>query len=156
MSHVEKKLQELGFTIPLPPAPVAAYVPGVRVGDYVYTSGQIPLVNGEMAFQGKVGEARTLEDGYAAARICVLNCLGVIKSLIGDLDNIEQVVKVVGFVNSADGFNMQPKVINGASELLGQILGDQGKHARSAVGVNELPLDATCEVEMIVKVKAGV
>lgn len=153
MSQVEKKLQELGLTVPEAPAPVAAYVPGVKVGGYVYTSGQIPLVNGQMAYQGKVGDTKTLEDGYAAAQVCVLNCLGVVKSLIGDLDKIEQVVKVVGFVNSAAGFNMQPKVINGASELLGQILGDQGKHARSAVGVNELPLDATCEVELIVKVR---
>lgn len=153
MSKVEKKLQELGLTVPTPPAPVAAYVPGVKSGEYVYTSGQIPLVNGEMAYQGKVGAERTLEEGYEAARICALNCLGVIKSLIGDLDKVEQVVKVVGFVNSAAGFNMQPKVINGASELLGQAFGEQGKHARSAVGVNELPLGATCEVEMIVKVR---
>lgn len=153
MSQVEKKLQEMGFSVPQAPAPVAAYVPGVKIDGYVYTSGQIPLVNGELAFKGKVGAEKTLEDGYAAAQICALNCLGVIKSLIGDLDKIEQVVKVVGFVNSAAGFNMQPKVINGASELLGSALGEKGKHARSAVGVNELPLDATCEVELVVKVR---
>lgn len=153
MSHVEAKLKELGLEVPEAPKPVAAYVPGVRSGDYIYTSGQIPLVKGELKFTGKVGADKTPEEGYEAAKVCALNCLGVIKSLIGDLDKIEQVVKVVGFVNSASGFNMQPKVINGASELFGVVFGEKGAHARSAVGVNELPLDATCEVEVIVKVR---
>lgn len=152
MSQVEKKLQEMGLQVPEPPKPVAAYVPGVKSGEYIYTSGQIPVVAGELKYKGKVGADKTPEEGYEAAKVCALNCLGVIKSIIGDLDRIEQVVKVVGFVNSAPGFNMQPKVINGASELLGAVLGDKGVHARSAVGVNELPLDATCEVEMIVRV----
>ena len=142
MSLVEKKAHELGLTIPAAPRPVAAYVPGVQAGDFIYTSGQLPMVNGELAYKGKVGAALSPETGYEAARVCALNCLGVIKSMIGDLDKIEQVVKVVGFVNSAPGFNMQPKVINGASELLGALLGGKGAHARSAVGVNELPLDA--------------
>lgn len=153
MSQVEKRMQELGLSVPQAPTPVAAYVPGVKIGEYIYTSGQIPLVNGELAYKGKVGAEKTLDEGYAAAKICALNCLGVIKGLIGDLDKVEQIVKVVGFVNSAPGFNLQPRVINGASELLGEIFGEKGKHARSAVGVNELPLDATCEVEMIVKVR---
>ncbi|MBZ4654457.1 MAG: endoribonuclease family protein [Peptococcaceae bacterium] len=153
MSMVEKKLAEMGLSIPEAPKPVAAYVPAVKTGEYIYTSGQIPLVNGELKFKGKIGAEMTLEQGYEAAKVCALNCLSVIKGLIGDLDKIEQVVKVVGFVNSAPGFNMQPKVINGASELLGAVLGEKGFHARSAVGVNELPLDATVEVEMIVKVK---
>ncbi len=153
MSMVEKKLAEMGLSIPEAPKPVAAYVPAVKTGDFIYTSGQIPLVNGELKFKGKVGAEMTLEQGYEAAKVCALNCLSVIKGLIGDLDKIEQVVKVVGFVNSAAGFNMQPKVINGASELLGAVLGEKGVHARSAVGVNELPLDATVEVEMVVKVK---
>ncbi|QNB46573.1 RidA family protein [Thermanaerosceptrum fracticalcis] len=153
MSMVEKKLAEMGLSIPEAPKPVAAYVPAVKTGEYIYTSGQIPLVNGELKFKGKVGAEMTLEQGYEAAKVCALNCLSVIKGLIGDLDKIEQVVKVVGFVNSAPGFNMQPKVVNGASELLGAVMGEKGFHARSAVGVNELPLDATVEVEMIVKVK---
>ncbi len=151
---IETKLKEMGLELPAAPKPVAAYVPAVKVGDYVYTSGQIPFVNGELKFKGKVGKDVTEAQGYEAAKVCVLNCLSVIKAQIGSLDNIEQVVKVVGFVNSADGFDMQPKVINGASELLGTLFGEKGQHARSAVGVNELPLNAACEVEMIVKVKA--
>lgn len=153
MSKIEAKIKELGLEVPEAPKPVAAYVPGVRSQEYIYTSGQIPLVKGELKYTGKVGADKTIEEGYEAAKVCALNCLGVIKGLIGDLDKIEQVVKVVGFVNSASGFNMQPKVINGASELLGAIFGEKGAHARSAVGVNELPLDATCEVEVIVRVR---
>lgn len=153
MSVVEKKVQEMGLSIPEAPKPVAAYVPGVKVGDYIYTSGQIPLVAGALKYKGKVGAEVSEADGYEAAKVCVLNCLGVIKSLVGDLDKVEKVVKVVGFVNSAPGFDMQPKVINGASELLGEVFGDKGAHARSAVGVSELPLGATCEVELIVKVR---
>lgn len=153
MSNVEKKVQEMGLSIPEAPKPVAAYIPGIKVGEFVYTAGQIPLANGELKYKGKVGAEVSVEDAYEAAKVCALNCLGVVKSIIGDLDKVEQIVKVVGFVNSADGFNMQPKVINGASELFGEIFGEKGAHARSAVGVNELPLDATCEVEIIVKVK---
>ncbi len=153
MSVVEKKVQEMGLSIPEAPKPVAAYVPGVKVGNYVYTSGQIPLVNGELKYKGKAGGEVSEADAYEAAKVCALNCLGVVKSLIGDLDKVEKVAKVVGFVNSAAGFDMQPKVINGASELLGELFGDKGAHARSAVGVSELPLGATCEVELIVKVR---
>lgn len=151
---IEAKLKEMGLALPAAPKPVAAYVPAVKAGDYVYTSGQIPFVNGELVFKGKVGKEINESQGYEAAKVCALNCLSVIKAQVGSLDNIEQVVKVVGFVNSADGFNMQPKVINGASELLGALFGEKGQHARSAVGVNELPLGAACEVEMVVKVKA--
>jgi enamine deaminase RidA (YjgF/YER057c/UK114 family) len=149
----EKKVQELGLTLPEAPKPVAAYVPGVKIDKYIYTSGQIPFVNGELKYKGKAGKEVSVEDAYEAAKVCALNCLGVIKSLAGSLDNVEKVVKVVGFVNSADGFDQQPKVINGASELIGQIFGEAGSHARSAVGVSELPLGSTCEVEIIVKVK---
>lgn len=149
----EKKLQELGIIVPEPPKPVAAYVPGVKVDKYIYTAGQIPFVNGELKYKGKVGKDVSVEDAYEAAKICALNCLGIVKSLAGNLDNVEKIVKVVGYVNSAEGFNQQPKVINGASELLGQIFGEAGAHARSAVGVSELPMDATCEVELIVKLK---
>ncbi|NLC37886.1 MAG: RidA family protein, partial [Clostridia bacterium] len=133
--------------------PVAVYAPGVQVGNFIYTSGQIPLVNGELKFKGKVGKELTMEEGYEAAKICALNCLGVAKSLLGSLDKIERIVKVTGFVNSAPGFTSQPKVIDGASELLGEIFGEKGRHARSAVGVAELPVDAAVEVEMIIQVK---
>ncbi len=151
---VEEKIKAMGLTLPEPPKPVAAYVPAVATSDgYVYTAGQIPFVNGELAYKGKVGKDLDEAQGYKAAQICVLNCLGAVKAAIGELDRIEQVVKVVGFVASAPGFNGQPKVINGASELLGQVFGDRGAHARSAVGVAELPLDAACEVELIIKLK---
>ncbi len=150
---VESKLKEMGLTLPEAPKPVAAYVPAVKSGPFVYTAGQIPLAAGELKYKGKVGGDVDEATGYEAARMCALNCLSVIKGQIGSLDDIEQVVKVTGFVASAPGFNGQPKVINGASELLGQLFGERGQHARSAVGVNELPLDATCEVELIVKVK---
>jgi enamine deaminase RidA (YjgF/YER057c/UK114 family) len=150
---VEEKLAAKGLALPAAPKPVAAYVPAVAVDGYVYTAGQIPLVNGELKFKGKVGKDLDEAQGYEAAKACALNCLSVIKAQIGSLDKIVQVVKVVGFVSSAPGFNMQPKVVNGASELLGELFGEAGKHARSAVGVSELPLDAACEVEMIVKIK---
>jgi enamine deaminase RidA (YjgF/YER057c/UK114 family) len=150
---IESKLQQLGLTLPVAPKPVAAYVPAVLSDKYVYTSGQIPFVNGELKFKGKVGQDLDEAQGYEAAKICALNCLSVIKAVAGSLDNIERVVKVTGFVNSAPGFSLQPKVINGASELLGQVFGAAGEHARSAVGVSELPLAAACEVEMIVKLK---
>ncbi len=150
---VEEKLKQLGIELPETPTPLAAYVPAVKAGDFAYTSGQIPLVKGELKFKGKVGAELTEEEGYQAARICAINCLSALKGAIGDLDKIERIVKVVGFVNSAPGFKMQPKVINGASELLGEVFGDAGKHARSAVGVNELPIDSAVEVEVIVKLK---
>jgi len=149
----ETKLKELGITVPDAPKPVAAYVPAVKEGNYVYTSGQIPFVAGELKFKGKLGKDLTVEQGYDAAKTCAINCLAAIKSVIGSLDNIEQVIKIVGFVSSAANFVDQPKVINGASELVGSIFGKAGEHARSAVGVAELPLDAAVEVEMIVKVK---
>lgn len=155
MSDLGKKLKELGLSIPEAPKPVAAYVPGVKIGDYIYTSGQIPLVNGEVKYKGKVGLDVSVEKAYEAAKICALNCLGVVKSLVGNLDEVEQIVKVVGYVNSAPDFTAQPQVINGASELLGTLFGEKGAHARSAVGVSSLPLDSTCEVEIIVKLKSN-
>jgi len=153
MGLIEERVKNLGLEIPEAPQPVAAYIPAVKVDNYVYTSGQIPFVNGELKYIGKVGKDVSEQEGYEAAKICALNCLSVIKGVIGSLDNIEQVVKVSGFVASAENFNMQPKVINGASELIGEIFGERGQHARAAVGVNELPLNATCEVEMIVKIR---
>ncbi len=150
---VGDKLKELGFELPEVAKPVAAYVPAVKVDNYVYTSGQIPLVKGELKFKGKVGKDITPEQAYEAAQVCCLNCLAAIKAEIGCLDKIERIVKVTGFVNSADGFSGQPKVINGASEMLGKLFAEAGQHSRSAVGVSELPIDAAVEVEMIVKVK---
>lgn len=149
---VEQKLQELGLLLPEIAKPVAAYVPAVRAGNMVYTSGQIPLVKGEVKYKGKLGREFSVADGFEAAKICALNCLAAAKSLIGDLDRIEKVVKVVGFVNSEAGFTDQPKVINGASELLANIFGAVGEHARSAVGVAELPLGVAVEIEMIFQI----
>ena len=153
MSRIEEKLKEMGIVIPEAAKPVAAYVPGVLENGYVYTSGQLPSVSGVIR-KGKLGDTLTIEEGYEAAKICAINCLAVVKSLVGDLDKVERIVKVVGFVNSTPDCESQPKVINGASELLGKIFDEAGTHARSAVGVASLPLGACCEVEMIVKVKA--
>ncbi|HKI77611.1 MAG TPA: RidA family protein [Ignavibacteriaceae bacterium] len=150
---IEEKIKELGLEVPEAAKPLAAYIPAIRMDNLVMTSGQLPTVKGELKFKGKVGKDITEEEGKQAAEICALNCLGAIKRVIGDLDKIEQIVKLTAFVNSADGFTAQPKVANGASELLGKIFGDNGKHARSAVGVNELPIDAPVEIEMIVKLK---
>jgi enamine deaminase RidA (YjgF/YER057c/UK114 family) len=149
----EDKVKELGLTVPDVAKPVAVYVPAVRCGDHVYTSGQIPLVKGEVKYIGKLGRELSIEDGYEAAKICALNCLAAVKSVAGSLDNIEKVIKVVGFVNSAEGFTDQPKVVNGASELIGTVFGPAGEHARSAVGVAQLPLGVAVEIEIIVKLK---
>ncbi|WP_278314373.1 RidA family protein [Lolliginicoccus levis] len=146
------RLKELGLALPPVVPPVAAYVPALRAGDFVYTSGQLPLVAGELQAAGKVGAEVTPEQAQGMARICGLNALAAIDALVG-IDAVEQVVKVVGFVASAPGFNGQPQVINGASELFGEVFGDAGKHARSAVGVAELPLNAAVEVEVIVRVR---
>ncbi len=145
------RLEELGLTLPPVVAPVAAYVPAVRTGNLVYTSGQLPMVDGELPAQGKVGGAVSAEDARELARRCALNALAAVDALVG-LDSVTRVVKVVGFVASAPGFNGQPGVVNGASQLLGDVFGDAGAHARSAVGVSELPLDAPVEVELIVEV----
>lgn len=155
MSKVEEKLAELGLTLPDVVPPVAAYVPAVQSGEHVLTSGQLPMVAGKLQHTGKVGAEVTAEQAKQLAQICALNALAAVKSLIGDLDRIEQVVKVVGFVASAPDFTGQPGVINGASELLGEVLGAAGVHARSAVGVAVLPLDAPVEVEIQVRVRAA-
>jgi enamine deaminase RidA (YjgF/YER057c/UK114 family) len=152
MSAVEDKLADLGLSLPGVAAPLAAYVPAVRTGAYVYTSGQLPLVDGKLPLTGKVGAEVTPDEAKDLARTSALNALAAVKSVIGDLDRIVRVVKVVGFVASAPDFTGQPGVINGASELLGVALGDKGIHARSAVGVAVLPLDAPVEVEIQVEV----
>ena len=148
------RLTELGIELPDVVAPLAAYVPAVRTGNLVYTSGQLPMTAGELPHTGKLGAQVSPEQGHALARICALNALAAVDALVG-LDAVARVVKVVGFVASAPNFNGQPAVVNGASELLGEVFGDAGKHARSAVGVSELPLDAPVEVELIVELKAA-
>jgi enamine deaminase RidA (YjgF/YER057c/UK114 family) len=145
------RLAELGVELPPVAAPVAAYVPAVRSGNHVYTSGQLPFVAGALAATGKVGGDVSPEEAKAHARTCALNALAAIDDLVG-IDKVVRVVKLTGFVASAEGFTGQPAVVNGASELLGEVFGDAGKHARAAVGVAELPLGAPVEVDLIVEI----
>ncbi len=149
----DKKAEELGVTIPEPVKPLASYIPAKVVEKYVYTSGQVPIVAGKLLYTGKVGAEVTLEEAQKAAEASIINCLGAVKAITGSLDAIEEIVKLTAFVNCPADFTDQPKVANGASDLLGKIFGDAGKHARSAVGVNVLPLNAPVEIEMIVKLK---
>jgi enamine deaminase RidA (YjgF/YER057c/UK114 family) len=155
MAEVESKLAELGLRLPNVVPPLASYVPAVASGEYVFTSGQLPMVDGKLGVTGKVGAEVTPEDAKALARICALNALAAVKSVIGDLDRIERVVKVVGFVASAPDFTGQPGVVNGASELLGEVLGDADRAAGVHPGVAVLPLDAPVEVEIQVRVSAA-
>ncbi|HET6729369.1 MAG TPA: RidA family protein [Jiangellaceae bacterium] len=148
----EERLAALGLVVPDVVLPVAAYVPAVRTGSYVYTAGQLPMRDGELMRTGKVGSEVGVDEANECARQCALNALAAVRSQVGDLSAVTRVVKVVGFVASAPGFTAQPQVVNGASELLGQVFGDSGQHARSAVGVAVLPLDAPVEIEMIVEV----
>ncbi|MGE5577896.1 MAG: RidA family protein [Syntrophothermus sp.] len=150
---IEARLAELKIVVPTPARPVGAYVPALVAGDLAFTSGQLPVVDGVLKFKGKLGREISLEDGYQAARLCAINCLGALASAVGNLDWVEQIVKVTGFVASAEGFTDQPKVVNGASELLEAIFGEKGKHARSAVGVAELPLGAPVEIEVVARFK---
>lgn len=152
MTQWEKNLAELGITLPPVAVPVAAYIPAIRSGSLVYTSGQLPFVNGQLSAVGKVGAEVSIEEAKEAARLCALNALAAVHDLVG-LDAVVRIVKVVGFVASAPGFGDQPVVINGASEFLGQVFGDAGKHARSAVGVSELPRNTPVEVELIAEVR---
>ncbi len=149
----EEKLKELGFELPEVAKPLAAYIPAKKVGNLVMTSGQVPVVKGEIKYVGKIGKDLTEEEGQKAAQICALNCLAAVKNIIVTIDNIEEILKLTVFVNSANGFTAQPKVANGASELISKIFGEKGLHVRSAVGVSELPLNAAVEIEMVVRVK---
>lgn len=151
MSAAER-LAALGLTLPPVTTPVAAYVPAVRTGGYVYVSGQLPVVDGKLAATGKVGGQVSAADAAGMARTCALNALAAAAAAAGGLTAIRRIVKVTGFVASAPGFTGQPQVINGASELLIEVFGEDGKHARSAIGVAELPLDAPVEVELIAEV----
>ena len=150
---VETRLAELGLTLPPVATPVAAYVPAILQGELVHTSGQLPFQGGQLAATGKVGAEVDPAQAAELAALCAVNALAAVKSVIGDLDRVEQVVKVVGFVASDPSFTGQPQVINGASELLGQVFGEAGAHARSAVGVAVLPMDAPVEVEITVRVR---
>jgi enamine deaminase RidA (YjgF/YER057c/UK114 family) len=151
---IQAKLAELGLTLPPAAAPVAAYVPAVRTGNLVFTAGQLPLVDGKIEFVGKVGSDVTPEQAKDMAQVCALNALAAI-SLVADIDQIEKIVRVGGFVNGIPGFVAIPAVINGASELLIKLFGEvNGKHARTAIGVAELPLNAPVEVEMVVQLKS--
>jgi enamine deaminase RidA (YjgF/YER057c/UK114 family) len=151
---IQAKLAELGLTLPPAAAPVAAYVPAVRTGNLVFTAGQLPLVDGKIPFVGKVGSDVTPEQAKDMAQVCALNALAAI-SLVADIDQIERIVRVGGFVNGIPGFVAIPAVINGASELLIKLFGEvNGKHARTAIGVAELPLNAPVEVEMVVQLKS--
>ena len=152
MATPEERLAELGLAVPEVAAPVAAYVPAVRSGNHVFTSGQLPMREGQLLRTGKVGGDVTVEQAVECARQCGLNALAAIRAEVGELSAIKRVVKVVAFVSSTPDFTGQPQVANGVSELLGEIFGDAGRHARSAVGVPVLPLDAPVEVELLVEV----
>ncbi len=150
----EEKIKKMGITIPEVVKPLAAYIPAMLVGNLVMTSGQVPISDGKVKYVGKVGNDLSEDEGKDAAKLCALNCLSAIKSVIGNLDKIKRVVKLTVFVSSAEGFTSQPKVANGASEFIGEIFGDAGKHVRSAVGVSELPLNSAVEIEMIVEIQS--
>jgi enamine deaminase RidA (YjgF/YER057c/UK114 family) len=153
MSRIELKLKELGILLPEAPKPVAAYIPAKQSGKLVFTAGQLPMVQGELILKGLLGQDVEIEEANKAARICTLNALAAIKGVIGDLDRIKQIVRVVGYVASIPTFTQQPAVVNGASELLLEIFGENGKHARSAVGMAVLPLNASVEIELTAEVE---
>lgn len=151
---VENRLAALGITLPLPPKPVATYVPAVQAGDLLFLSGVLPFQDGKLALEGKLGRELTVEQGYESARIALLNALAIVRSHLGTLDLVTQVVRLVGHVASAEGFVQQPAVINGASDLLVQLFGEAGRHARVAVGAVQLPLNAPVELELILQVSS--
>ncbi len=152
MSKVEEKILELGLELPKISTPIASYIPAKKVGNLVFTSGQLPMVNGELTNTGFLGKEVSIEDANRAAQVCTLNALAAVKGLIGDLDLIKSIIRVVGYVASTPEFTKQPAVVNGASDLLLQIFGDEGKHARSAIGVSALPLNAPVEIELTVEI----
>jgi enamine deaminase RidA (YjgF/YER057c/UK114 family) len=153
MSTIEARLRELGLELPPVPVPVAEYVPAKRVGDLVYVSGQGPIRDDKPVYVGRVGAEVSLEEAYKAAQLCALNCLAAVKSVVGSLDVVEEIVQVRGFVNSAPDFYAQPKVVNGASELLVKIFGERGRHVRVAIGTSNLPDNIPIEIEMVLRIK---
>lgn len=151
--HIEEKLAELGLSLPVPPTPVASYVPSVLIGELLFLSGTTCYLDGEVMFTGRVGDDVSLEQGYQAARQTALNLLSVIKASTENLDRVKRLVKLNGYVNSAPGFFRQPEVINGASDLFEQLFGEAGKHARTAIGVSNLPGNIPVEIELIVQLR---
>ncbi|MBM7691745.1 enamine deaminase RidA (YjgF/YER057c/UK114 family) [Peribacillus deserti] len=154
MSKIEDRLQELGIDLPEPGEPKFSYIPCNQTGNLLYLSGQDCRINGELMYKGKLGKELTIEQGQEAARQTIINCLAVLQSYLGDLDRVVKVVKLLGFVNSATGFADQPYVMNGASNLLVDVFGESGKHARSAIGTSELPFDTPVEIELIVEIQS--
>jgi enamine deaminase RidA (YjgF/YER057c/UK114 family) len=152
---VGDRLKELGYELPSVPNPAGSYVPATSTGSLLFTAGQLPLKEGQLRYTGKVDKDVSVEEAKVAARLCALNALAAVEAEAGSLENVRRVVKVTGYVASAVGFNRQPEVINGASDFLGEVFGDRGTHARSAVGVAELPLDAPVEVELIVELRVS-
>src|SRR4051812_11278131 len=148
---VEDRLRTLGYELPAVPRPAGSYVPATRTGSLLFTAGQVPFKEGQLPYTGKVGQDVSVEEAKEAARLCALNALAAIKTEVGSLESVNRIVKITGYVASAPGFNDQPAVMNGASDLIGELFGEKGLHARSAVGVAELPLNAPVEVEFIVE-----
>jgi enamine deaminase RidA (YjgF/YER057c/UK114 family) len=153
LNQIEQNIKNLGFSLPDAPKPVAAYIPAKQTGNLVFTAGQLPMVNGELISKGLLGQDVEIDEANKAARICTLNALAAIKGVIGDLDRIKQIVRVVGYVASVPTFTQQPAVVNGASEFLLELFGEKGKHARSAVGMAVLPLNASVEIELTVEIE---
>lgn len=153
--NAELRLAELGLKLPDPPQPIGSYVPAQAAGDLLFLSGTTCYVDGELLHKGRLGADLTVEQGYAAARQTALNLLGIIKSIVGDLDRVERVVKLNGYVNSALDFDRQPEVINGASDLLVSVLGERGRHARTSIGVSDLPGHIPVEIELVIQVRAA-
>ena len=150
---VEERLRELGIVLPRANPPAAVYCPGVRTGQLVFTAGQTPKIDGKLQYTGKLGQDLSVEEGQAAARLCILSCLAILKDTVGSLDRVERIVKLTGFVNAVPSFTQHSQVIDGASQLLYDIFGSSGSHARSAVGCTSLPGNACCEIEMIAALK---
>jgi len=151
---IENKMKEIGLILPEVPKPIAEYIPAKKMDNLVFTSGQGPIKDGKFVYVGKVGGEVSMEEGYECAKMCALNCLAAIKSVIGSLDEIDEVIKIKGYVNSTPDFYRQPEVVNGASELIVKIFGEKGKHTRSALGTSVLPGNIPVELEMIVSIKS--
>ena len=149
----EEKIRELGLELPTPPQPAGSYTRAVRTGNLIFVAGQLPLKEGKMEFSGKIGKNLSAEEGYEASKLCALNALSILKAEVETLENIVRLVRLTGFVCSAEGFTDQPQVVNGASELFAEVLGERGVHARLAIGCNELPLGAAVELEVIAEVR---
>jgi len=151
---IEDRLQELGIVLPKANPPAAIYCPGVQAGKLIFTAGQTPKTDGKLQYTGKLGQDLTVEEGQAAARLCILSCLAILKNAAGTLDHVERIVKLTGFVNAASSFTQHSQVIDGASKLLYDIFGAAGSHARSAVGCASLPGNACCEIEVVAALKS--